>query len=121
MRNMANDQGVVIKIFILLLILILSVSLVVAVSMNSQSGGNIVSIVQDGELIERIDLSCEKDRTFTIMSKSGGENVVCIENGSINISSADCPDQTCVHMGKLKNEANPIVCLPNKLIIRFDD
>jgi hypothetical protein len=42
-----------------------------------------------------------------------------IEDGEICVSSAECPDKTCVKMGKLRSESLPIVCLPNHLIIRF--
>ena len=32
---------------------------------------------------------------------------------------AECPDQTCVHMGWLDSGAMPIVCLPNHLSIEY--
>lgn len=31
---------------------------------------------------------------------------------------AECPDHTCINMGWLDSAA-PIVCLPNRLVIRF--
>ncbi|MDE6103825.1 MAG: NusG domain II-containing protein, partial [Oscillospiraceae bacterium] len=37
----------------------------------------------------------------------------------ISVINAECPDQTCVKMGELKSSAAPIVCLPNKLVVKF--
>lgn len=88
--------------------------------LNLKPTGSFVVIVRDGKIIERLDLSKSLDRSFTITAANGSENTISIKNGKISISSATCPDQTCVHMGELQNEASPIVCLPNKLIIRFD-
>ena len=37
------------------------------------------------------------------------------------VSEAECPDKTCVRTGWLSSSAMPIVCLPNHLIIEFED
>ena len=44
-----------------------------------------------------------------------------IEKGDIYVSAADCPDHTCMKTGKLSQSGVPIVCLPNKLIIRYKE
>lgn len=99
---------------------ILIVSAASLAFLNLKPTGSFVVIVRDGEIIEQLDLSKSPDRSFTITAENGSKNTISIENGKISISSATCPDQTCVHMGELQSEASPIVCLPNKLIIRFD-
>lgn len=106
------------KVLIIVVILLFS-CIGILIFLAAQEPGDIVVIVQNGEVIEMLDLSKEPNRTFTIASEDGGQNTVCIENGTIYMLSADCPDQTCVHMGILQNEAAPIVCLPHKLLIRF--
>ena len=80
-----------------------------------------VEIVQDNQVLYTLDLSSEDDRTFRIDYTDGGWNEIRIENGSICVSDADCPDKTCVKTGALRSETIPIVCLPHKLIIRFCD
>jgi len=77
-----------------------------------------IEIVQDGEVIERIDLLTAEDRVFRIESGEGW-NEVTIKDGIISITDADCPDHTCVKTGELRSEYVPIVCLPHKLLIRF--
>ncbi len=49
-------------------------------------------------------------------SLNGGTNTLRIENGEAYLTDATCPDHSCVKSGRVK-ATNPIVCLPNKLII----
>ena len=37
------------------------------------------------------------------------------------MTSASCPDKVCVHRGKLSEKASPIVCLPNRVLIQYQD
>lgn len=88
------------------------------------SESRIVEIVQDGEVLYTIDLATAEDQTIVVeYSGESGENAdtntIEISGGEIRVREADCPDQTCVQMGKLYSESLPIVCLPHKLIIRF--
>ncbi len=116
---MQKNKGLSCVVTILLLVLMASI--VGMVVLYRQEPGQWVAIVQDGEVLETIDLSHTADRTFTIRCPDGGENVIRIENGTICIQSADCPDGTCVQMGILQSEAEPLVCLPHKLLIRFQE
>lgn len=78
-----------------------------------------VEIVQDNTVLYTFRYPVEGEQTFRITAKDGGWNDVTVKDGSICISAADCPDQTCVGMGVLTSESLPIVCLPHKLVIRF--
>ena len=77
-----------------------------------------MEVVSDGEVLYSLDLSDTED-TELVVTYGGSSNIIRIENGEIWVREADCPDQTCVEMGKLYSESLPIVCLPNHLIIRF--
>lgn len=76
-------------------------------------------IVQDGTVLYTFDLATAEDQVIVITSPEGKTNTIRIENAEICISHAECPDQTCVKTGVLYSESLPIVCLPNKLIVRF--
>lgn len=81
--------------------------------------GTQVNIVQDGTVLYTFDLASAENQTFEI-EYEGRINTVQIENGRIRMLEAECPDQTCVHMGWLDSGAMPIVCLPNHLSIEYD-
>ena len=82
--------------------------------------GQTVQIIQDRKVLYTIDLDNSDDRTI-VTEYQGSKNVIRIQDYQIYMEDAECPDQTCVKMGFLKSSASPIVCLPNKLIIRFVD
>lgn len=80
-----------------------------------------VLIIQNGIILYDLDMNHETDRTIRIDGENGAFNIVEIRNHTIYMKEADCPDKTCVHTGVLQSENIPIVCLPNKLIIRFGE
>lgn len=94
-------------------------SVFIAVKLTKEPSG-IVVISIDGEIIETIDLSGAPDREFEVKTELGS-NTVRIKDGRISVVDADCPDRTCVRMGELVSELEPIVCLPHRLIIRFTE
>lgn len=76
-------------------------------------------IYSDGELIKTIDLS-KVAKPYEIPVINGGcENIVLVEKGRISVKEANCPDGLCVNMGTIKNGVYPIVCLPNKLVVKI--
>lgn len=79
--------------------------------------GTQVEIVQDGVVLQQLDLTQAENQVIEV-EYEGRINQIQIEDGKIRISAADCPDNTCVHMGWLDSAA-PIVCLPNHLVIQF--
>lgn len=74
-------------------------------------------VYSDGELVRTVDLT--KDGEFTIYSHENW-NTLKVENGKIRVSDASCKNRDCVHQGASDHGA-PIVCLPNHLVIVFED
>lgn len=81
----------------------------------------IVGIYQNGELVEKINLDLVTDKREITLNGDFGKNVIAVSNGQIKMLSADCPDKICVNHKELKSEGSPIVCLPNKVIIKFEN
>ena len=88
-------------------------------SVSSQS--MIVGIYKDGSLVEKIDLNVVTGEREITLSGEYGDNVILVSNGHIKMKSADCPDKLCVEHGELKSSSSPIVCLPNKVVIKFEN
>lgn len=97
-------------------LIFLASALGIAWEMNRPVGTR-VEIVQDGSVIKRLDLSRAADQIIEI-EYDGRRNLVEVENGRIRVSEADCPDHTCVDRGWLDSPL-PIVCLPNRLVVRY--
>ena len=73
-------------------------------------------IVSDGEVVKTVDLRV--DQAFTVETKNGGYNVVTVKDGKIAVTEASCPDHYCRDRGFCSGGVD-IVCLPNKMVIRF--
>ena len=70
-----------------------------------------------GEVIRVVDLNL--DQEFTV-STDDGTNTVTVRDGRIAVTAADCPDRYCMDRGFCSG-GSQIVCLPNRLVIRFLD
>lgn len=74
-------------------------------------------IYVDGVLYRSVDLS--QDETFRIETERGWNEIEILE-GKLCVARASCPDGDCIRCG-WKNSGAPIVCLPNRVSIRFTD
>lgn len=88
---------------------------------NVSSPTNVVGIYKDGGLVDKIDLNSVTNEYEITLSGEYGDNIILVSNGHIKMKSADCPDELCVEHGELKNSYSPIVCLPNKVVIKFEN
>ena len=86
------------------------------VYLNASSGEKKYACIYEGEsLIHKIDLSSVvKPYSVTV-----GGNVILVEKGQISMIEADCPDGLCIKQGAITNDARPIVCLPNSVVIKL--
>lgn len=84
------------------------------ISSQNKVEGSYVRITVDGE--EEYVLPINIDKTVEI-SNPYGTNKISIEEKSVYVSYADCPDSICITSGKIKNEGENLICLPHKLVV----
>ncbi len=75
--------------------------------------GDVAHVTVDGELYAEYSLSVDAEY------KIGNTNTIVIEGGYAFMKSAECPDKTCVHTGKISSVGERIVCLPNKVMVEI--
>lgn len=73
-------------------------------------------ISSGGKVVKTVNLCI--DQQFTVTGETGGSNTVTVRDGHIAVTEADCPDHYCMERGFCSG-GTPIVCLPNRLVIRF--
>jgi hypothetical protein len=80
--------------------------------------GTFAEIYYRSELVKTVDLSSGSEDTFSIPQEP---DVVfhLYEDGSIAFVRSDCPDQVCVHSGKLSLAGQQAACLPNLAYIKI--
>lgn len=72
-----------------------------------------------GELYKEIPLTGQVKQTELIIDTGRGINKAVIENESITIIEADCPDEICTQTGFISKPGQSITCLPHKLHIEI--
>lgn len=104
------------KFWVLLIGVLLLVAVIgLFVIRNLREEGAQVVITWNGEVEGTYSLA--EDRTLVFEGENGGYNVVTIEDGFVFMAEANCPDQICVKHKPLNQTADPIVCLPNSLVV----
>jgi hypothetical protein len=82
--------------------------------------GGEASVYSDGKRIRTIKLSPNDDYTFEVKNEKGNVNTIIVKHGKIGVLSADCPDKICVNTPHLSDGLQPIVCVPNHLVIQIE-
>ena len=95
-------------------VLVVAVAGLLVIQALREEGAQVV-ITWNGEVDGTYSL--KEDRTFIFEGENGGYNVVTIEDSFVFMEEANCPDQICVKHKPLNQTADPIVCLPNSLVV----
>ena len=102
---------------IVALLLVLSLGLGLWLLRPREPKGQVL-VVQDGQVVEVLDLGENQVLTFT--GSNGGTNTVEVRDGKVAVTQASCPDHICMAMGWC-DSGLPIACLPNGLILTFTE
>jgi len=71
-----------------------------------ESGGEVVAV-----------LPLAEDAEWLAGDRTGGYNLVRVEDGAVFVAEADCPDLVCVRTGRIDAPDELIACLPHRLIV----
>ena len=79
---------------------------------------DITAVVKvDGNIVYMLPL--DKNASVTVEGYQGGSNTVVIENGTVYMKDADCPDKLCEKTGKISKNGETIVCLPHRVVVEI--
>ena len=74
-------------------------------------------VTQDGKQLYDIPLTGHRGTEEIVVADEHGTNTIRIEDETIAVIDADCPDLVCVKTGKAAKKGDVIACLPHKLLI----
>lgn len=80
------------------------------VRMAAGAGPADTVVITGPSLIRRLPL--DSSERLVVNGVKGAVTVV-VRNRSVHIVEADCPDQSCVHQGRIGSRGQTIVCAPN--------
>lgn len=105
------------------LVLIAAVVLVSAILWFAYGGlhreqGEIAEVYYYSQLVKSVQLTEGKEEQFSLEQNP---QVIFQQTAdrSIAFAASDCPDQVCVHAGKLNTVGQSAACLPNGFVIKI--
>ena len=111
MLNKVMKGKIFFDAILVLVLLALSLSAYFLVESNRDEGA-VVRVSVDGKTVGEYPLNVDAEYIL-----NGGTNAICIEDGMVYMTYADCPDKTCITKGKIYLEGDDITCLPNKVMV----
>ena len=74
-------------------------------------------VVHDGQGRDHV-FALDDEGSHTICTDQG-ENVILIEDGSVRMEHADCPNGDCMRQAPLTKPGQQLICLPHKLWVEL--
>ncbi len=65
-------------------------------------------------------LSLSQNTTTTLVGRDGLTVTLVVENGSLSVTQADCPDQLCVHTAPVSKAGETIACVPAGIAVTVE-
>ncbi len=96
-------------------VLLTAAALALVIAMHSAGDRLYAEIWKDGELVERIALTDQLERTVSL----DGHNTIVLSGKTVKMQQADCRDQVCVRSGTLTRAGQAAVCLPNRVVVKI--
>lgn len=100
-------------ILLILGLLLFAFIMMVCLRLFQTKGADAVVTI-DGKTAAVLPLS---KNTVQVFQQDGLSNTVCVEDGYVFVTEANCPNQDCVHQGKISKSGDTIVCLPHRLTV----
>lgn len=97
---------------ILISVLLLLALASILVLLLTRDRGGVVEVSVDGRTVATYAL--DRDGEYSL---GDGSNILVIEDGAAYMRWADCPDGTCVGVGRIRYNGQSIVCLPNRICV----
>ncbi len=107
----------IIIIGLLLIISFLPYMLIKELVKDDITKGTYAYITVGGEFYKEIPLTGQVDYKEVVIKTEKGDNIVAIENESIRMAKADCPDHVCEEFSPKSKPGQTIVCLPHEVYI----
>lgn len=102
-------------IIVTVIVVVALVILGVRIQKGSQDG-NVVYVTGADGFHKTFDL--DEDTRYTVTTDLG-VNTIVIENGTVHIEDADCPDKLCEQQGTIDSPGQTLICLPHELVVEI--
>lgn len=98
--------------------LLVALALAVGFALTYRRGGaedQLVALVHDADGVTH-ELPLDVDGELQVTTQLGS-NTIVVQDGSVRMEQADCPNGTCLREAPLSEPGRQIICLPHELWI----
>ena len=106
-------------IFLILFCLLISFLPLAIFHQSVPTENTYAEITVDGRLQKRVQLTEHHGQEEIDIQNFYGHNHIIINDDTIAIDDADCPDGLCIKQGAARRPGDVIGCLPHKLMIEI--
>lgn len=101
-------------IIVIFAVVALTVGLFLFKGLNQKTGDTVIISVSGKEST----YSLSENHIFNI-GNNGISFTVVIKDGSVYIEKTECPNKTCMEMGKISHNGETICCVPAELYVKI--
>lgn len=84
---------------------------------DSTARDKVLVVRKDQQVLQRIELKKVTSETKLIVPVEHGEMVIAYDREGGRVLSSPCPDQVCVHQGKITRSGQTIACVPERVLV----
>ena len=84
---------------------------------DSTARDKVLVVRKDQQVLQRSELKKVTSETKLIVPVEHGEMVIAYDREGGRVLSSPCPDQVCVHQGKITRSGQTIACVPEKVLV----
>ena len=99
------------------IILVIIIIIFILINTNNNKG-NVVEVYYDNKLILEKDLNV--DNTYVVEGYLG-EVEIEVKDRKVRVLKENSPRHICSKEGYISDSSKPLICLPNKIIIKITD
>ena len=106
-------------IILIVLIVLISGGFLLTKEVISNNNLSKAYVYYDNKLIETLDLSSDEIKQYTVKGYNG-DVVIETSKNKVRVVEEESPRHLCSKQGWVTSSFEPIVCLPNKIIIKIE-
>lgn len=100
----------------LIIIVIIVISLLLLITHFTKKEGEVLEVYYEDELILSKDLNIDSEYTVDGLL---GKVVIEVKNKKVRVKEENSPKHICSKEGYISDSSKPLICLPNKIIIKI--
>ena len=97
-------------------LLLAGLAVIAFLTFTRQDGRQVVVRV-NGAVAAQLPLS--QNIQYPIVIEGTTSNILVIQDGSVHMQEANCPDHLCIRRGAIRYAGDSIICLPNRVAVEI--